>query len=56
MKKAVLKILLYFMLITLGVLMFIYAEIDDSPGGQMLGLIFAIVGTYKLIKAWRTCR
>ena len=30
--------------------MFVYGEIDDSPGGQLLGLIFAIVGIVGIIK------
>ena len=33
-----------------GVLMFIYAGIDDSPGGQMIGLIVAIIGIVTIIK------
>ena len=30
--------------ISFGIFMFVYGEIDDSPGGQMLGLIAAIIG------------
>jgi len=30
--------------ILFGIFMFVYGEIDDSPGGQMLGLILAIMG------------
>ena len=30
--------------------MFVYGEYDDSPGGQLLGLVVAIVGVVGLIK------
>lgn len=30
--------------------MFVYGGIDDSPGGQMLGLITIIVGIVGIIK------
>lgn len=30
--------------------MFVYAGIDDSPGGQMIGLIVAIIGIVGVIK------
>ena len=38
------------MAILLGVLMFIYGEYDDSPGGQLLGLLVAISGIIGLVK------
>ena len=31
--------------------MFVYGEIDDSPGGQVLGLIVVIIGTAGIIKS-----
>ena len=45
------KIILYILAIPLGVIMFIYAEVDDSPGGQLLGLIVVIIGIVGLIKS-----
>ena len=49
MKKAV-KIFLFIFAIPAGVLMFVYAGIDDSPGGQLIGLVVIVVGTVGLIK------
>lgn len=31
--------------------MFVYGEFDDSPGGQLLGLIIAIIGIVGVIKS-----
>ena len=43
--------MLYFVLaILIGVLMFVYAEVDDSPGGQLIGVIAVIIGIIGLIK------
>jgi len=39
-----LRILYSIIAILLGVLMFVYAGIDDSPGGQLLGVIVGIAG------------
>ncbi len=44
------KILLYTLAIILGGFMFVYAEIDDSPGGQLIGVIFIIFGIVSLVK------
>jgi hypothetical protein len=30
--------------------MFVYGEFDDSPGGQLMGLIATIIGVAGLIK------
>ena len=44
--------LLYFVLVILiGVFLFIYGEIDDSPGGQLIGLLIFITGIVGLIKS-----
>ncbi len=44
--------MLYFVLaILIGVLMFIYAGVDDSPGGQLIGVIAVIIGIIGLIKS-----
>jgi len=41
----------YFVLaILLGIFMFVYGEYDDSPGGQLIGLLTIIVGIAGLIK------
>lgn len=37
----------------MGVFMFVYGGIDDSPGGQLLGLLVAVVGTGTMCKALR---
>jgi len=34
----------------IGILMFVYAGIDDSPGGQLIGIIVSIIGIVGLIK------
>ena len=31
--------------------MFVYGEIDDSPGGQLLGLLTAIIGIVGMAKS-----
>lgn len=39
--------------IFLGAFMFVFSEMDDSPGGQLLGLIAFIVGVSGLILSLR---
>jgi len=34
-------------LILFGLFMFVYGEYDDSPGGQLLGLLVATIGIIK---------
>lgn len=46
------KLLGFILTIPLGAVMFIYAGIDDSPGGQMIGLVIAAIGIAGLIKKW----
>ena len=36
--------------IVFGVFMFIYGGYDDSPGGQLLGLLLFIAGIVSVIK------
>ena len=48
MKK--IKILYFIIAILIGVFMFIYGEIDDSPGGQLIGLLAVIMGIVGVIK------
>jgi hypothetical protein len=45
------RVLYSILAILTGVLMFIYAGIDDSPGGQMLGLIVVIIGIVGVVKS-----
>lgn len=41
----------FFLAILFGVFMFVYGEIDDSPGGQLLGLLAVIIGIAGVIKS-----
>jgi len=50
MKKHFRRILYFSFAILFGIFMFVYGEYDDSPGGQLLGLVVAIVGVVGLIK------
>lgn len=47
------KIICFILAIPLGAFMFVYGEYDDSPGGQLLGLIIVIIGIVGLIKSRR---
>ena len=46
-----LKILSFILNILLGAFMFVFGEIDDSPGGQLIGLIAVVVGIVGIIKS-----
>ncbi len=48
---SILAILFGILAIAFGIFMFVYGEIDDSPGGQLLGLIVVIVGITGIIKS-----
>ncbi|TSC59617.1 MAG: Uncharacterized protein LiPW15_637 [Parcubacteria group bacterium LiPW_15] len=37
--------------ILFGAFMFVYGEFDDSPGGQLLGLLIAIIGIVGAVKS-----
>ncbi|KKU55737.1 MAG: hypothetical protein UX77_C0008G0028 [Parcubacteria group bacterium GW2011_GWA1_47_11] len=37
--------------ILLGAFMFIYGGMDDSPGGQLLGLVVGILGIVGIIRS-----
>lgn len=49
MKKYYRKILYFIFAILFGVFMFVYGELDDSPGGQLIGLIVSIIGVIGLL-------
>ena len=36
--------------ILFGAFMFVYGEFDDSPGGQLIGLVAVIIGIVGLVK------
>jgi hypothetical protein len=44
------RIILSFLTILFGAFMFVYGGRDDSPGGQLLGLLAVIVGIVGVIK------
>ena len=50
MRKYYRRIIYFVLAISFGVFMFVYGEYDDSPGGQLLGLVMAIIGVVGLIK------
>ena len=50
MKKYYFKLLVFIITILFGVFLFIFCEYDDSPGGQLLGLIIFIIGIIGLVK------
>ena len=45
------RMLIFVLVILLGVFMFVYGEYDDSPGGQMIGVIAVITGIVGLMRA-----
>ena len=44
------RIIYSILAISFGIFMFVYGEIDDSPGGQLLGLLAIIIGIVGVIK------
>ena len=48
------KIICFAVLILLGAFFFVYGGIDDSPGGQVLGLLAVIIGIVGVIKRYRS--
>ncbi|HOZ36604.1 MAG TPA: hypothetical protein PLR18_02120 [bacterium] len=48
--KKYLKIILYILAMLFGIFMFIYGGYDDSPGAQLLGVVFFVLGVVGLIK------
>ena len=48
----IVKTFLFLLVIALGVVMFVYAGIDDSPGGQLIGVIVVGSGCVGLYRGW----
>ena len=47
------KILLIVLAILFGGFMFVYGEIDDSPGGQLMGLLIVIISVVWVLRSKR---
>ena len=45
------RIIYSILAILFGAFMFVYGELDDSPGGQLLGLLAVIIGIVGMIKS-----
>jgi len=45
-----LKILSFALAILLGAFLFIFGGYDDSPGGQLIGLVLVIIGIAGLVR------
>ena len=45
------RILYAILAILSGAFLFVYGEFDDSPGGQLLGLVLVIIGIVGVIKS-----
>ncbi len=41
---------LYILVILLGAVMFVYGGFDDSPGGQLLGVVMIVSGIIGIVK------
>lgn len=46
----VIKVMCFILAILFGAFMFVYGEFDDSPGGQLLGLLAVIAGIWGIIR------
>ncbi len=49
--KYAIKLLIFVLIMLFGVFMIVYGEYDDSPGGQLLGLVLLIISIVGLVKA-----
>ncbi len=50
------RIILSILVILFGIFMFVYAGIDNSPGGQLIGMIVVIGTVLNLIKGYKRTR
>ncbi|MDP3999049.1 MAG: hypothetical protein Q8P76_00440 [bacterium] len=48
------KLLCFTLAILFGAFMFVYGEYDDSPGGQLLGLLVVIASIIGILKIRRS--
>ncbi|MDO8499572.1 MAG: hypothetical protein Q7S66_02820 [bacterium] len=44
------KLLCFVFAILIGVFLFVYGEIDDSPGGQLIGFLSVIIGVVGVLR------
>ena len=44
------KIAAFILLVLLGGFFFIFGEIDDSPGLQLIGVVLAATGIFRIVK------
>ena len=51
---SILAVLFGIFVISFGIFMVVYGELDDSPGGQVLGLLVVIAGIVGIIKSRRS--
>jgi len=51
MNKNIIRILCFVLAIMFGIFMFVYGEFDDSPGGQLLGLVAVVIGFVGIVKS-----
>jgi len=51
LKNRIWRVILPIFAIALGVFMIVYSGYDDSPGGQLLGLLVVIGGIVGVIKS-----
>lgn len=47
----IVKIIVSILAILFGAFLFVYGEFDDSPGGQVMGLVIIILGVVGVIKS-----
>ncbi len=47
------KIIGFVIVILLGISMFVYGGYDDSPGGQLLGLVAVMIGIVRIHRYMR---
>lgn len=48
-KISIKKLIIFILTLMLGGFLFVFSEYDDSPGGQLLGLLIAIGGFVNLV-------
>ena len=51
--KYLIRITGFILLILIGISMFVFGEYDASPGGQLIGVITAIIGIIGIVKTKR---